>query len=76
MPTFEVTCPTDGKVRVWPEMIWLDLDAEACCYTCPQCGQGNYKPVSELMIEVLKSNGVEDIDTIVERESATIERIG
>ena len=75
MPTFEVMCANDGKIRVWPDMIWLDLDADAYCYTCPKCGEGNYKPVSEPMVAVLKSNGVEDIDTIVARETAALERI-
>jgi hypothetical protein len=76
MPTFEVMCPNDGRIRVRPEMLWLDLEAEAYCYMCPKCGEGSSKSIGESMIAVLKSNGVEDIDAIVARETADLEHIG
>jgi hypothetical protein len=75
MPTFEVMCPSDGKIRVSSEMIWLDLDSDTYCYTCPKCGEGSSKTVTKPMIAVLRSNGVEDIDAIVARETAGLERI-
>jgi hypothetical protein len=76
MPTFEVMCPNDGKVRVRPDMIWLDLDSDLYCYTCPMCEEGRSGPVSASMVSVLQSHGVDDIDTIVAREIATLQRIG
>jgi hypothetical protein len=68
-------CPIDGKVRLQPDMIWIDADADVYRYTCPRCWQGIHQAADAGTTNILRSAGVLDIDEIVAGEVDALDDI-